>query len=219
MGLFFGGLSMVFTSRSKTSFFIKQAILLQALVVALLAPAFKPSNVTASGLGDLIQIGTAFLTHMTIHESGHYIMGYMGGAEDVRLDFFTKKSGNLYLGASTAKGLNRESSFPYKIAGEAAALRSYRRQPTTFNRAALFFSGTDFFWYSLYAFYIDGNRNKNYDPVGISLETGLSPEAILGVATFQTALNAYRFYTGRDDIVPYFSLNDRWAEFGVQVQF
>jgi hypothetical protein len=182
--------------------------------------------VYATDLGAFFQVGAAFISHMAVHESGHYIMAHMGGAKEVQLNFFTIKGGNFYLGLSTARGLGRESSLPYKIAGEAAssyhfevALRSYRAYPNTYNRARLFFSGTDFLWYSLYAFYLTPNRNPNYDPVGISQETGLSAEAVLGLAAFQTALNAYRVYSGNDALVPYFALDKRWAEFGVQMRY
>lgn len=185
-----------------------------------------PRVVQAANLGDLVQVGAAFITHMAVHESGHYILAHMGGAEDVDLNFLTQKGGNLYLGLSTAKGLDKESSLPYKMAGEAAAsylfevaLGSYRTRPSTFNRSLLFFSASDFLWYSIYAFYIDRSRNPNYDPVGISQETGLSHEAVLGIAVFQTALNTYRIYSSNDSMTPYFALDQRWAEFGLQLRF
>ena len=188
---------------------------------------FPPAQVAqAISPGDVVQVGAAFLSHMAVHESGHYIMAHMAGAQEVQLNFFTQKGGNFYLGLSTARGLNRESSLPYKIAGEAAAsyhfevaLRSYRVQPTPYNRALLFFSGTDFLWYSLYSLYLTPDRNPNYDPVGISRETGLSREATLGWAAFQTALNAYRVHAGNDTLLPYFALDKTWAEFGVQMRF
>lgn len=182
-----------------------------------------PTAVYALNFGDIFQIGAAFVSHVAVHESGHYIMAHMAGAKDVQLNFFTVQGGNLYLGLSTAKGLDPASSLSYKAAGEAAgsylfdaALESYRTHPTTYNRSLLFFSGTDFFWYSLYAFYLSGNQNPSYDPVGISRETGLSGETILGVAALQTTLNAYRVYSGRDDVMPYIDLDKRWVEFGIR---
>ena len=80
-----------------------------------------PQDAPATGLSDALQIGTAFLVHLGVHESGHYIMASMAGAEDVDLAFFTKRGKNFYLGLSTAKGLDGESRAPYKMAGEATA--------------------------------------------------------------------------------------------------
>jgi len=204
---------------------IKRIIRISLAVLSFLAFLFSSSSVKALDLGDVFQVSSAFLTHMVVHESGHYILAHMGGAEDVQLDFFTYRDGNYYLGLSTARGLDQESSLPYKIAGEAAAsydfevaLRSYRVLPTTYNRSLLFFSGTDFLWYSLYAFYLSSDQNPNYDPIGISQETGLSAEAILGIAFVQTALNSYRAYTGNDTFTPYFALDKAWAEFGVRIR-
>ncbi len=174
-------------------------------------------------LGDFSGIGAAFLTHIVIHETGHYVVAQMGGAQDVDMNFFTMKNGNFYLGLSTAKGLDSKTVLSYKLAGEVAAnftfetaLKQHRSRPTTFNRALLFFSGTDFLFYSVYAFYLAENRNSSYDPVGIADQTGLSDETILGMAALQTALNAWRVYSGQDRIVPYLSLTDEWAEIGIR---
>ncbi|MCI0526451.1 MAG: hypothetical protein L0Y56_03230 [Nitrospira sp.] len=79
-----------------------------------------PTAVYAFNFGDIFQIGAAFVSHVAVHESGHYIMAHMAGAKDVQLNFFTVQGGNLYLGLSTAKGLDPASSLSYKAAGEAA---------------------------------------------------------------------------------------------------
>lgn len=211
------------SSQNKKAFHLRQVILTAAFFVWLVAVLSTPPAIYALDLGDIFLVGTAFVSHVAVHESGHYIMAHMAGAEDVQLNFFTVKGGNLYLGLSTARGLDPASSLSYKAAGEAAgsylfdaALESYRTYPTTYNRSLLFFSGTDFFWYTLYAFYLTGNQNPSYDPVGISRETGLSAEAILSIATIQTTLNAYRIYSGNDDVMPYIDLDKRWVEFGIR---
>jgi hypothetical protein len=200
-------------------------ILIAIFILSLVVAPFTPTVAYALNLGDIVQVAAAFASHVAVHESGHYIMAHMAGAEDVQLNFFTVQGGNIYLGLSTAKGIDPDSSLSYKAAGEAAAsylfdtaLESYRAWPTTYNRSLLFFSGTDFFWYTLYAFYLSGNQNPSYDPVGISHETGLSGEAILGIATLQTTLNAYRIYSGRDDVMPYIELDKKWVEFGIRFE-
>jgi hypothetical protein len=198
-------------------------ILKMALSLSLMIILCVPRVGYALGFLDVFQVGAAFITHTFVHESGHYIVARMAGAKEVQLNFFTQKNGNLYLGLSTAIGLDHASSLSYKAAGEAAgsylfdvALESYRIHPTTYNRALLFFSNTDFLSYTIYAFYINKSRNPSYDPVGIAKETGLSHEAILGLAFIQTALNAYRVYSGSDDIMPYFDLDSTWVEFGIR---
>ena len=221
---------MILSSHSKKVFVrlnrIRGIILMLAFIPWMTIIFFLPSAGRALEPGDVFQVGAAFLSHMAVHESGHYIMANMGGATDIQLNFFTMKGGNFYLGLSTARGLGHASSLPYKVAGEAAssyhfevALQSYRTRATPYNRSLLFFSGTDLLWYSLYAFYLSSDRNPNYDPIGISQETGLSPEAIIGLAAFQTALNAYRVYSGDDRMIPYFALDKTFAEFGIQVRF
>jgi len=211
------------SSQYKKAYHPRQVILAATFFLWLVAVLSTPTVVHALDLRDIFQVGAAFVSHVAIHESGHYILAHMGGAKDVQLNFFTLKGGNLYLGLSMARGLDPASSLSYKAAGEAAAsylfdaaLESYRTRPTTYNRSLLFFSGTDFLWYTLYAFYLTGDRNPSYDPVGISQETGLSAEAILGIAAIQTTLNSYRIYSGNDGVLPYIDLDQEWVEFGIR---
>ena len=197
------------------------------IVTLALALSFLPLRPALALVpADLVQLGAAFMTHLSIHETGHYVMGHMGGAQDVQLDFFTQKNNSFFLGLSTAQGIDRDASLSYKMGGEAAssylfevALREYRYQPTAYNRALLFFSGTDFLWYSIWSFYVKDENNPAYDPVGISQETGLSPHAIVGAAFLQTALNAYRTTSGSDRLVPYINLDQSQAEMGIQFRF
>ena len=177
-------------------------------------------------VSDILQGSGAFLTHLMIHESGHYVMAHMGGSQDVRLEMFKNQGGNFFVGLSSAEGIDPESVLPFRTAGVAAsnhlfnvALSSYRAYPTTFNKALLFFSGTDFLWYSVWSFYIQGTDDPSHDPVGIAQETGLSPHAVAGIALLQAAVNAYRVSSGDDTVVPYLSLDRRWTKFGVQFRF
>ncbi len=68
----------------------------------------------------------------------------------------------------------------------------------------MFFSGTDFLWYTVYTFYISGGASHS-DPMMLHEETGLNKESILGIALTHTLLNFYRVYSGQDTIVPYFT--------------
>ena len=137
------------------------------------------------GPGDLVQIPVAFLTNLAIHETGHFIIAEGTDAQDNTLGFFSKKEGSFFLGLSTVRTINEKSKLTYIMGGELAtslsfemALDRYRSAKTTYNRTLLFFSGTDFLWYSVYAFYLASSRDSRYDPVAISDVTGLSHEAI-----------------------------------------
>ncbi len=195
-----------------------------ALLGLFLAVPVKESS--ALSLSNVIQTGAAFAVHLGVHESGHYLMAHMGGAEDVDLSFFIMKGNNFYLGLSSAKGLDRKSVAPYKFAGEVAVsyhfeimLKSYRRNPNMYNRAMLFFTNTDFLAYSIYAFYLSPTRNNAYDPVGISQETGLTPETIVAFSALQTLLNTYRIYSGNDTAVPFLSMSQDSVALGLMFRF
>lgn len=191
-----------------------------------LALLLMVSQSWAMGISDFFQAGSAYLTHVVAHETGHNAMAHMAGGRDVQMDFFQKKDGSFFAGVSSVGEIERKSVLPFRAAGVVAsnytfdlALSSYRTQPSTYNKALLFFSGTDFLWYSVWSFYIKGSNDPGYDPVGISQETGLSTETIVSVALFQTALNAFRVYSGHDRYVPYIAVNDERMDVGVRVHF
>lgn len=198
----------------------------QFIVFFVLSFFLLTTHVFAMGLSSVFQTGAAYLTHVAAHEMGHNALGHMAGGRDVRMDFFQARNGGFFVGVSSASELDPESVLPFRAAGIAAsnhtfniALSGYRAHPTTFNKALLFFSGTDFLWYSVWAFYIKGSDDPSYDPVGIAQETGLSSEAVLSVALVQTALNAFRAYSGDDTYIPYVSVNERRMDAGVRVRF
>jgi len=181
---------------------------------------------SAMEVGDLVQTGAAFLTHIAVHESGHHITANMVDGEDPKMEFFKNQGGNFFLGVSSVKSIQPESILPFRSAGVVAsshlfnaALNDYRRLPSTYNKTLLFFSGTDFLLYSVWSFYIQDSKDPSYDPVGISLETGLSPHAIAGAALLQSAVNFYRAYSGDDSLIPYFTLGQDRADFGVTYRF
>lgn len=153
-------------------------------------------------------------------------MAEMAGAHDNSLDFFSKKEGNFFLGLSTVGDIEERSRFTYIMGGEIATglsfevmLRNYRVYPTTYRRALLFFNGTEFLWYSIYAFYLAPFQDQRQDPIAISQETGLSREAVVAIAATQAALNLYRIYSGQDRIIPYFVFDEQAVSFLVGVRY
>ncbi|MGH7273194.1 MAG: hypothetical protein ACREIQ_01880 [Nitrospiria bacterium] len=182
------------------------------------------------GPGDLLQIPIAFLTNLAIHESGHFIIAEGADAQDNTLNFFSEKEGSFFLGLSTVSTIDEKSKVTYILGGEIAtdlifeiALDRYRSfasgGSTAYNRSLLFFSGTDFLWYTLYAFYLAPSRDNRYDPVALSEATDLGPETILVIAATQTILNAYRVYSGQDRIIPYFTFDQQSVSFRLGMRF
>lgn len=175
-----------------------------------------PMRATAAGPNDLVQITAAFLTSLTVHETGHALIADQMGADGISIHFFTHEDNNFALGLTKVRNLDRHSTLPFAMGGEIAnslnfeyALKLYRQKPTVYNRSLLLFSGTDFLWYTVYSFYIT-NGTAHSDPLIIQQETGLSREAILGIALTQSFLNFYRVVSGTDTIIPYFTY-DRYS--------
>lgn len=192
--------------------------LVSVLIATPTTHAAKPS--------DGLAIGMAFLTNLAIHESAHYIVADQAGADGNKLQFFSGEGGSFFLGLSTVTAIDNRSKLSYNLAGEVAtsytfewALQQYREDPTLYNKALIFFSGTDFLWYSLYSFYLSAERNPMFDPIGIAEDTGLDKDVIFGIALTQFSLNVLRVATGEDRIVPYFTLDPHQAGFGLRFQF
>ena len=184
----------------------------------------QPGITKAAGLSDLGQIGLAFVTSIVVHESGHAFIAYqVGDAKDINMQFFTKRGNSFVFGVTEVKNLNQKSKIPFIMGGEIAssynfeyALLSYRQQPTIFNRSLMFFSGTDFLWYTVYSLYL--SKGASYqDPVALKRETGVRKEAIFGIALTQTLLNYYRVTSGTDKVIPYFTFDDTSVKFMVQI--
>lgn len=177
-------------------------------------------------LADSLEIGLAFLTNLAIHESGHVVIAEGVGADKASFKFFGEENGSFFLGLSTATGVPDESLLPYRLGGEIAAsytfelaLHSYRLQPTTYNQALMFFSGTDFFWYTVFAFYLAPYEDQRYDPVGIQESTGFSRGVILAAAATQLAVNTWRVVSGSDAVAPSFSYDEESALFNLTFRF
>jgi hypothetical protein len=173
-----------------------------------------------------LEVGLAFMTNLAVHESGHVLIAAGAGARSATLKFFGEDNGSYFLGLSNATGVPDDSVLTYRLGGEIAAsytfelaLHGYREQPTAYNRALLFFSGTDFFWYTLYAFYLSPQENPFYDPVGIRESTGLPRGVIVAAAATQLAANAWRVASGTDRVAPSFSFDRRSALLNLTLTF
>lgn len=184
------------------------------------------SKVSAADLKDIPLIGLAFLTNLGIHETGHYVIANQSGAEGNTLNFFTKDNNSFFLGLSTVTEIESKAKPAYHLAGEVAssytfelALRKYREKNTTYNRALMFFSMTDFLWYTTYAFYVAPYKNAKFDPIGISDTTGIDRDKIFMVALAHTSLNAIRVLTGEDRVIPYYMLDRHFVGFGIKGSF
>jgi len=197
-----------------------------ASIIVFIILLISSPKVSAADLKDIPLIGLAFLTNLGIHETGHYVIANQAGAEGNTLNFFTKDKNSFFLGLSTVTKIDSKAKPGYHLAGEVAsnytfelALRKYRENNTTYNRALMFFSMTDFLWYTTYAFYVAPYQNGKFDPIGISNTTGIDREKIFLVALAHTSLNALRVYSGEDRVIPYYMLDRHFIGFGVKVPF
>lgn len=187
---------------------------------------FSAERAFALELKDITSVGLAFLTNLGLHEAGHYIMADQSGAEGNSLNFFKNDRDSFFLGLSTVTNIDDRAKPSYHLAGEVAAsytfemaLKRYREEGTTYNSALMFFSMTDFLWYTAYAFYLSPVENSKFDPIGISNSTGISRDTIFLVAFTQSSLNALRAYTGQDRFIPYFTIDRYSIGFSVKIPF
>lgn len=175
--------------------------------------------------GRVVQIGATFMMNLALHELGHKVVGDYVGATGTSLNLFENRDGKFFLGHSSYKKIDDKSRLPFSMGGEMAtdltfehALQNYRKNPNLYNKSLLFFSGTDFLWYSVYAFYLS-NGHPHFDPISISKETGMSKDVIFSIALAKTMINAYRVYSGQDRIIPYFTVDKNSAFLNISMAF
>jgi hypothetical protein len=178
-----------------------------------------------SNLGEIITMGTAFLTNMAAHEFGHAIVGEHVGATGNTVSFFDKQGGQFFFGMSSVKNIQSESKLPYTMGGEffadltfEHALKSYRKSPSFYNTSLMLYSGTDFLWYCFYAFYLS-EGHSSFDPITVAKETGLSKDELFSIVLAKTMINTYRIYSGQDRVIPYFTINSSSAALNLSVPF
>ncbi len=175
--------------------------------------AFDDFDDVVGVVKDAAAIGTAFLTGLFTHEMGHYFIAESIGVTKNDIYFFSKRDDNLYLGLNMVEGIDERSRLSHAMGGELfanltfeAALQSYRKKPTTYNKALLFFSGTDFLRYAAFSYYLAAKPvPTEYDPIYIRNASGVSTETIMFTALTQVGINAYRVISGNDTLVPYIS--------------
>lgn len=203
------------------------------IILVIFLSTLSSNKAMAIEFKDIPAVGMAFLTNLGIHEAGHYIIADQSGAEGNSLNFFKKDKNSFFLGLSTVTNIDERARPSYHLAGEVAAsytfefaLQQYRNSSahspiysSTYNKALLFFSMTDFLWYTAYAFYLSPHENEKFDPIGIANSTGISRDTIFLIALAQSSLNAVRVYTNQDRFIPYYMLDRYSIGFGVKIPF
>jgi len=178
------------------------------VLVVFIISTVIPSGVKAIEFEDIIDIGAAYITHLTSHEMGHQFAAVEVGAKGSDLSILTTSNDNFYLMLSTYKTIPLESTLTYAIAGEKMsgvtfehALASYREMPTTYNKALMFFTTANFVAYTVIANYMFPDADM-YDPNVIRKETGISKEALLGLVLTKSLINVYRIYNEDFNMLP-----------------
>ncbi len=174
---------------------------------------------------DIASIGAAYTTHLFFHEMGHQVVAEKVGADSPKMHFFTTKDGKLYPGLSSYKNIPKESKLPYAVGGDRMtgytfeyALQSYHRNPTTYNKALMFFGCADFFAYTLLANYVHPD-NDMYDPNLIREETGLSKELLLSLVMAKSLMNTYRIFNENANFTPIIRVDNDSAAFMIRFEF
>ena len=184
-----------------------------------------PLGALALDSKDIASIGAAYTTHLFFHEMGHQVVAEEVGADSPKISFFTRKNGRFYPGLSTYKNIPRESKLPYAVGGDRMAgytfeyaLQSYHRNPSTYNKALMFFSCADFFAYTLLANYVHP-ENDMYDPNLIREETGLSKELLLSLVMAKSLMNTYRVFNENANFTPIIRVDKGSAAFVIRFEF
>ena len=184
-----------------------------------------PPGALALDSKDVVSIGAAYTTHLFFHEMGHQVVAEDVGADSPKMHFFAVKDGKLYPGLSTYKNIPKESKLPYAVGGDRMAgytfeyaLQSYHRNPSTYNKALMFFSCADFFAYTLLANYVHP-ENDMYDPNLIREETGLSKELLLSLVMAKSLMNTYRVFNENANFTPIIRVDKDSAAFMLRFEF
>jgi len=184
-----------------------------------------PPGALALDSKDVVSIGAAYTTHLFFHEMGHQVVAEDVGADSPKMHFFAVKDGKLYPGLSTYKNIPKESKLPYAVGGDRMAgytfeyaLQSYHRNPSTYNKALMFFSCADFFAYTLLANYVHP-ENDMYDPNLIREETGLSKELLLSLVMAKSLMNTYRVFNENANFTPIIRVDKDSAAFVIRFEF
>jgi hypothetical protein len=182
-------------------------------------------NARAFDGNDPAAIGAAYTTHIVLHEMGHQVVAEDVGATSPKMKFFAERSGTIYPGLSSCKKIPEESRLPYAVGGERMAgftfeyaPQSYRRRPTTYKKALMFFSCTDFLIYTFLANYVNPDDGM-YDPNLIREETGCSKELLLSLVMAKSLLNTYRVMNPDARLAPMIWVDKHSAAFVLRLSF
>ena len=204
--------------------FLSSTMMGTGLALCVLFMLFPPGALALDSK-DVVSIGAAYTTHLFFHEMGHQVVAEEVGADSPKISFFTRKNGRFYPGLSTYKNIPRESKLPYAVGGDRMAgytfeyaLQSYHRNPSTYNKALMFFSCADFFAYTLLANYVHP-ENDMYDPNLIREETGLSKELLLSLVMAKSLMNTYRVFNKNANFTPIIRVDKDSAAFMIRFSF
>ncbi len=204
--------------------FLRPTIVGTAFVLSVLF-MLSPQPIVALDFKEAAAISAAYMTHLFLHEVGHQVVAEEVGADSPKISFFTRKNGRFYPGLSTYQNIPRESKLPYAVGGERMggytfeyALKSYHREPTTFNKALMFFGCADFLAYTFLANYVHP-ENDMYDPNLIRAESGLNKEALLSLVMAKSLANTYRVFNKDANFTPMIVVDKTSAAFVIRFTF
>ncbi|MFQ5560592.1 MAG: hypothetical protein ACE5FU_08420 [Nitrospinota bacterium] len=185
---------------------LEATLFMSALFLTPPAGAFEYKT----GASNALQVGAAVYIQGMMHELGHNVIAYQLEATSSKMEFFTNKNGNFFLGLNTASGIKEDSWVSYRMGGFVfsnitfeIALSSYRKNPTLFSKTLAIMSATDFFRYSAFAFGLGHDDVEEYDPAYVSKKSGFSKEALLLGSLTQALVNVYRLYSENDAVIPF----------------
>ncbi len=167
---------------------------------------FSTISHASSILEKTLDIGTAYVTHLFVHEMGHVVVADAYGAKKVQVRIRTD---DFPFVLTSYKGLEKKSVLPFAAAGEfsgvflfEAALKAYRDKPNTYNKSLLFFGTINPILYSLMP------RTEFSDYSIIAEETNTNIEIITGAVILKSMINLYRVHNKDFNVVPYVELQD-----------
>ncbi len=174
---------------------------------------------------DVASIGAAYTSHIFLRALGHEAFNDEVGSDFHRMRFFTHETGTFYPELSLYENIPGKLNLSYVLDNDLMtgftseyALQSYRRQPTTFNKALMFFSGVDFFA-NTFLFNRDEQDNDILDPDLDQEKAGFTKGMMLSMVAATTLLNAYRVMDRDANFIPMISLGTNGAFFMLHFDF
>jgi len=152
----------------------------------------------------LSEIGSAYFTHLTLHELGHQALADSADAVNPQMHIgigitpasvtYDSLPSDSRLSFAAAGYVMEQTTFDY-------ALTAYRNDPTLFNRSLMIFSTLNFAVYSAYSLYIDPD-NDMLDANTIRGEIGIDRNLLMGLIIGKSLTNWYRAVNPNCNIYP-----------------